>query len=93
MTETSIAEELKEQCWDRDWGRVVSPGLLFSAGAVQGLRNQMALFCFPDEPAQPLARSRTNTVWRGWRKGGDAFVGERHIMLMVYCLIVCFSLF
>lgn len=57
----------REQCWDwdRDWDRVVSPGLLFSAGAAQGLRNQMALFCFPDEPAQPLARSQTNTVRRG----------------------------
>lgn len=25
----------------------------------------MALFCFPEEPTQPLARSHTNTVWRG----------------------------
>lgn len=24
----------------------------------------MALFCFPDELAQPLARSKTNKVWK-----------------------------
>lgn len=55
----------REQSWDWDRDRVVSPGLFFSVGAAQGLRNQMALFCFPDESAQPLGRSQTNTVRRG----------------------------
>lgn len=64
-----------EQFWVWDRGRVVSPGLLFSAGAAWGLRNQMALFCFPDEPAQPLARSQyTNTVWREEGGGGKGVV-------------------
>lgn len=71
----------REQCWD--WDRVVSPGLLFSVGAAQGLRNQMALFCFPDEPAQPLARSQTNTVGGG---------GDREVIRLwekvMQCLIV-----
>lgn len=61
------------QHWERDG--VVSPGLLFGGGGQSGgLRNQMALFCFPDEPARPLARSQTNTEWR--EGGRDAFVGE-----------------
>lgn len=42
-----------------------------------GLRNQMALFGFPQEVAQPLARSYTNTEWGGRNKGGAVSVGER----------------
>lgn len=62
------------------WDMVVSPGLLFSAGAAQVLRNQMALFCFPDESAQPLARSQTNTVKRVGGEQEVMFVweNERH---------------
>lgn len=35
----------------------------------------MALFCFSDEPAQPLARSDKYST-EGWRKGGNVFVEE-----------------
>lgn len=37
----------------------------------------MALFGFPQEAAQPLARSYTNTAQGGRRKGGDVSQGER----------------
>lgn len=43
----------------------------------------MALFCFPDEPAQSLARSQTNTVRR--EGGGWAFVGERRVARTINC--------